>query len=121
MGKRPGKQEKTEPFVKLNWELIDSKAWKSLNSHSVQIYIEIKRKFNGRNGNNLSFTYSEAEQLMARNTFSKAINDLVAHGIIDVVRSGGLYRQCNIFALSDRWKEYEKKNFDPEKRYVPSI
>ena len=44
----------------LEKDLVRSKAWRSLKHYSIRAYIEISLKFNGKNKDNLSFTYEEA-------------------------------------------------------------
>lgn len=105
------KTKKSKPFVRLFNELIESKAWRELSCYARTIYIEIRYKYNGRNDKNLSYTYREGIKIMARNSFAKALKELVNNGLIDIIRSGGLYRKNNIFGLSDRWKFYGQENF----------
>lgn len=112
------KREKSPPFVMLPNKMIDSKAWQELSCHARTVYIEIKRKYNGKNESNLSYTYREASKIMHRLTFTKALRELINNGLIDIIRSGGLYRKSNIFGLSDRWKFYGQKNFKPGKLKV---
>ena len=100
-------------------KMIDSEAWQGLSCYARAVYIEIKRKYNGSNKDNLSYTYREAGKLMQRRTFTKALRELVNNGLIDVIRSGGLYRKSNIFGLSDRWKFYGQENFKIGKLKVP--
>ena len=99
-------------------ELIDSKAWKELSCYARTVYIEIRRKCKSQNDNNLSYTYREAKKIMHINTFAKALRELVNNGLIDIIRSGGLHKKCNIFGLSDRWKFYDQENFKPGKLKV---
>jgi hypothetical protein len=99
------------PFVMLPNKLIDSKAWQELSCYAIRVYIEIRHKYNGKNDGNLSYTYREASKIMHRLTFTKALRELINNGLIDIIRSGGLYRKCNIFGLSDRWKFYDQENF----------
>ena len=119
MEKRRKRRSKYPPFVMLPHELIDSKAWQELSCYARTVYIEIRRRYNGKNDNNLSYTYREAGELMGRRTFTKALRELVNHGLMDIIRSGGLYRKSNIFGLSDRWKFYGQENFKLGKKKVP--
>ncbi len=113
------KRKRSPPFVRLLNELIDSKAWKELSCYARTVYIEIHRKYNGRNNGNLSYTYREARKIMSSKRFTKALKELVNNGLIDVIRSGGLYRKPNIFGLSDRWKFYGQESFKLGKVKVP--
>ena len=107
------KKNRYSSFVMLTNELINSKAWKELSCYARAVYIEIKHKYNGKNDGNLSYTYREASEIMHTDTFTKALRELVNNGLIDIIRSGGLYRKSNIFGLSDRWKSYDQENFKP--------
>jgi len=113
------KKKRYPPFVMLPNKMIDSKAWKELSCYARTVYIEIKRRYNGKNDSNLSYTYREGIKIMTRNRFSKALKELVNNGLIDIIRSGGLYRKSNIFGLSDRWKFYDQENFKLGKLKVP--
>jgi hypothetical protein len=55
---------------------------------------------------------------MHRNTYAKVLKELISHGFIDIERSGGLHKECNIFSLTYRWKKYGKPDFDQGKRTV---
>lgn len=77
--------------------------------------MELKRRYDGSNDNNLSLTYIELTEKFgfSSTTIRKAFIELEEHGLIDVKTHGGLKvgmksRQCNIFGLSERWKDYEK-------------
>lgn len=113
------KKKRYPPFIMLPNKMIDSEAWKGLSCYARAVYIEIRRKYNGSNKDNLSYTYREGIKIMARNRFSKALKELVNNGLIDIIRSGGLYRKNNIFGLSDRWKFYGQENFKIGKLKVP--
>ena len=92
----------------LEKNLIHTLAFKDLKHYSVRVYILLKDKFNGSNGDDLSLTYREASEYMQKATFKKAIDDLVEHGFIEIKRPGGLFNRCNIFALSDNFKFWGK-------------
>ena len=46
------------------------------------------------------FPYTHAEAYMTRNTFAKAIKQLVELGFIEKSDFGGLYRRTNIYKFS---------------------
>ena len=98
--------------------MIDSEAWQGLSCHASRVLIQIARKHNGYNNGELEYTYSEAEQIMHRNTFAQAITELVERGFIDIVRSGGLNKKKNLYKLSHRWKYFGTPRFKPGKRVV---
>ena len=72
------------------------------------------RKCNGHNDDNLSLTYNEMKAALAPATLRKCLTELVEKGFIDLVRQGGLQKQCNIFGKSDRWKDFGKESFKNE-------
>ena len=111
-------KKKLPPFVPITKEMIRSKAWEKLSHYSVRAYIHVAAKYNGKNENNLSFTYKEASKIMNTHTYKKAIDELVRYGFLDMKRSGACYGKCNIFGLSERWKKYDTPEFREGKRKV---
>ncbi len=102
-------------FIQLFHYIYDSKAFQTLSPKAVRVYLELKRRYDGSNDNNLSLTYIELTEKFgfSSTTIRKAFIELEEHGLIDVKTHGGLKvgmksRQCNIFGLSERWKDYEK-------------
>ena len=112
------KKKSGPQFIQLFHYMIKSDAWQNLSCYARTVYIEISAKHNGFNNGDLSYTFQEASKIMHRTTYAKALNELVSHGFIDIVRSGGLNKQCNIFALSFRWKRYGTPDFEAGKRTV---
>ena len=97
------KKKKSSPFVMIYKAMIESHAWQQLGHPAVRAYIHLRAKVNGKNNDNLSLTYKEMEPYMNRHTFAKALKQLEEHGFIKFARRGGLYKRCNIYALSDEW------------------
>ena len=105
-------------FYMLTKKMMDSKAWAKLDSYDKEIFIHIAIKFTGENKNDLSLTYEEAKQLQCEHRFKKSIDHLVKYGFIDIISSGGVWRKCNIYGLSERWRGYGSDNFKEGKRVV---
>lgn len=103
-------------FIPLIHRMIDSPAWQCLSGNSIKVYIQLMRKHNGNNDDDLSLTFKEMKDRLSPATFSKCITDLVEHGFIDVIRPGGLQKQCNIFGRSERWKSYGMATFEHRTR-----
>lgn len=95
-------------FVPLPDYMTNSKAWKKLTCRAVWVYIEIHKKYKGDNKDDLSLTYNEVKYKMSTATYSKCIKELVKYGFIDIIKHGGLFRNCSIYALSNRWIEINK-------------
>lgn len=110
------KRFRTEPFVALTWELLNSKAYQQIPNSAAKIlpYFLGKAKIDFRDParyeTQFTFTYSEAKkQGLAKSTFSKALRDLMKFGFIDPVTKGGLRGTgltSSMFKLSKRWEHY---------------
>ena len=116
MGKR--QKKKCKHFYMLTREMMQSIAWRKLDTYAIAAFIHIAIKYNGKNRDDLSLTYAEAKQLMAAHRFKKSIDMLVEFGFIDLVRSGGVWKKCNIFALSERWRLFGTDKFVRGKKAV---
>ena len=115
----PGTKEKNHlrPFVAIEWDILNSQAYRELPPSAAKAlpYFLGKVKHNGedqyaRYMTEFSFSYREAGRLgFSSSTFSKVLDDLVQHGLIDPVRRGGQHNGTRVttkFVLSMRWKEY---------------
>jgi DNA-binding PadR family transcriptional regulator len=105
-------------------ELIKSPAFHKLSgtAHCVLMHFLGKRQI-GRgsrgsrpvlNNGRIVFSYAEAEEHyeISRSSFSKALDRLVEHGFIDITHTGGgRDGDCNLFAISDRWKKWGTEGF----------
>ena len=72
------------------------------------------------NNGEITFTYKEAKSKHGLNpqAFSKAIDELVAKGFIDVERPGtGVGKVPTQFAISERWRGYGTTEFVIVKRW----
>ena len=94
-------------FSYIEHNIINSEAWKGLKAHTKWLYFEYKLKWHGDNTRNIVFTYTEANKIMAKDTFIKDRKLLIERGFIDVIKRGGLEKQCMIYGLSNRWKNTE--------------
>jgi len=98
-------------FAGIEFNLMESEAFRNLSIHTKWLYIEFKHKFYGDNKKHIILTYKEAIRVMSINTFIKSRNKLIENGIIDVMERGGLEKQPAIYGLSDKWKKYGTKDF----------
>ena len=104
-------------------------AFRKLNASSIFVLFEFlyRRKVKqvptkvGRgkewiisNNGEIFFTYDEAKNNFGipRSTFRRAIDQLVDLGFIDITHhGGGMMKDASKYAISERWKEYGKKEF----------
>jgi hypothetical protein len=121
--RRPRKDKnRLPPFVPLTWDMLNHKAYIELPPSAAKALPYFLGKVKVKNGdlqkysNEFQFSYREAQKLgFALATFSKIIGNLIKHGFIDPVSKGGLRgkgKSCNIFKLSERWRSYDKSDFE---------
>lgn len=103
---REGK-ESYEPWVKLDYVMTESAAWTSLSLAAIWVYIELRKTFNFIAGGNdhLILPYAKITWRLSRHTIAKAFGELIEFGFIRKVSCGGLQKNPNVFALSERWRE----------------
>ena len=113
-------------------ELMNSKAYLALKGISPQLLLLFfgrrkmarvgrrgKQKWVCTNAAEIEFTYQEAKKRfgITHSRFTRGIDDLIEKGFIDIVHQGGAYRHDKtIYALSDRWRKYGKRDFEKSKR-----
>lgn len=71
------------------------------------------------NNGELQFTYKEAweDWGISNNRFTRAIDQLVEVGLIDIAHSGfGLHKDVTLYVISDRWEKYGTDEFVHAKR-----
>lgn len=102
------KRVKDAPHVRLYFYMLESKAWNSLSPSSHDLYIKIRKEHKGRSENRLKLPYSQSGQSPA--TTARCLKELEKSGFIDVIQHGGLFHKCNVYALSERWKETQEKD-----------
>jgi len=109
-----------KPFYGLTEKMVKSKAWAELDSYDKEAFLHIAIKCKGEeNKHDLSLTYEEAKKFgQSAHRFKDSIDHLVEYGFIDIVKSGGVWKKCNIYGLSERWRGYGSKNYKEGKRVV---
>jgi len=107
--KKKNKIDGTYSYIEHN--IINSEAWKGLKAHTKWLYFEYKLRWYGDNTRNIILTYIEAHKIMSINTFINDRKLLIERGFIDLIKRGGLEKQCMIYGLSNRWKKYGTKDF----------
>lgn len=71
------------------------------------------------NNGEIQFTYTEAEEKwgIKAGRFTRAIDDLLRVGLIDITKSGfGLHKDVTLYAISDRWEKFGTDEFMVMKR-----
>lgn len=129
------KKRKPSKVIYVSKELISSKAYWDLKGKSPQVLaaflcrrqmVELpnpgkKREPNYliKNNGEIIFTYQEAVEKfgLSRQMFSRIIDDLVAHGFIDIAVVGtGICGAPSQYAISDRWQNWGLPEFEKVER-----
>ena len=108
-------------------DLIDSMAYTKLKGTASKVLIWFmrrrqmekfgrtgKERWSVANNGEIVFTYAEAEKKfgLTRARFSRALTQLIELGFIDIAHhGGGLMGDCTLYAISDRWRNYDTDRF----------
>lgn len=88
-------------YVALSRFALSSDSFASLSPHATKLLTDFLSRYNGFNNGDLSLTWKDVEQRhwKSRDTFNKALKELLDRGWLIKTRQGGLHR-CNLFALT---------------------
>ena len=80
--------------VRLYWEVLDSNAWRCLNSSDKLAYLALHRQLRSTNNGDLSLPISVAihHGIKSDTTLTKSLRALCAVGLIALTRKGGCTR-----------------------------
>lgn len=97
-------KKQIEPFVQIPSEVLNSAAYKDLSYSARAILVEMLHFYRGNNNGSI---YIAAKTVinrgLSKNTMTKAVKELIAHGFIYQTRRGGsLSGVCSLFAIT--WK-----------------
>jgi hypothetical protein len=118
--------------IVIDADLVTSKVFLCLTGAATHVYLLfLKRrqmKKSGRKGkerwvisNNgeIVFPYAEAKEKFGITPprFQRALDQLVEHGFIDIVHSGGgMVKDISKYSISERWLSYGTDSFIPQYR-----
>lgn len=71
------------------------------------------------NNGQIQFSYKEAREHygISATRFTRAIDELVRVGLIDIAHSGfGLHKDVTLYAISERWQKYGTDEFEHRER-----
>jgi hypothetical protein len=119
-------------IIVIEHELLKSKAFRSLNASAIIVLMDFlmkrrikKVKHGGEkrlmvlNNGEIQYSYAEAEKRgITRPRFTRALDDLIEHGFIDIehLGSGGWKGDLSLYSMNDRWRAYGMDNFVPKTR-----
>lgn len=113
--------------IVIDADLVSSRAFLNLTGVAPQVYFLFlrrrrmvktgrkgKEKWVIENNGEIVFPYAEAINKFGftRPRFLRAIDQLVEHGFIDIVHSGGgMMKDISKYAISKRWQDYGTQKF----------
>ena len=83
-----GRNKERVVILKYSW--LESDAWVWLPPPACKLFIELRRRFNGRNNGDISLSYREAAGLVgcSKSSAMRHMKALIAHGFIDLHTKG---------------------------------
>lgn len=93
-------------------DMLKSSAWLSLSNIAKVAWLHLAADFNGKEQKrtSLRLPYSQAEKLMTRKSYSKALTELQAKGFIRKTKHGGLEKNCSEYELIYEWRKWTPKD-----------
>jgi hypothetical protein len=88
-------------YVAVSSFALRSDSFASLSPHATKMLMDFLALYNGFNNGDLQCTWKDAARRhwKSRDTFNKALKELLDRGWIIKTRQGGLHR-CNLFAVT---------------------
>ena len=85
-------------WVQLEHYLLDSPAWKGLTANAKVIYIEIKKRYNGKNNGSLALSSRDAGDALnsSHHTGARALKELVDAGFLAVCTKSSFNRKVKL-------------------------
>ena len=92
---KKGRSNSASRFIMLPWFLMDSDAWLSLTPAERAVYLELARRYNGRNNGFIALSVRDAAERcrINKNTAAKSFRRLQETGFVEVVTPGGFSRK----------------------------
>lgn len=119
MAKHEGRgRSNGSPYVQLHRWFLDCEAWRSLSVYARCLYLEIKRRYNGKNNGAISMSHREAQELVgcSNKPITAAFRELTSKGFIKQVRRGSF--KGTPFATT--WALTELQQDEPQRSLIPS-
>lgn len=100
-GQSLAKATTKNPYAAIEHRVIDSSAYIALTFSARSLLIELTRQLTKDNNGHLQATFSYmGRRGFSENTLSRAIQELIAHGLIYRARSGGYQQGAAQYAVT---------------------
>ncbi|WP_338722385.1 hypothetical protein [Devosia sp. XK-2] len=85
-------------WVQLEHWLLDTPAWRHLSANAKVIYVELKRRYNGKNNGEISLSAREAGDAIgaSQQTGARALTELSTHGFVEVTEDSSFNRKVHV-------------------------
>ena len=126
-GQSPSRTTTKHPYAAIEHRVIDSPAFADLTPSAVKLLLLLARQLTKDNNGHLQATFSYMRRFeFSENTLSRAIQELIAHGMIYRTRSGGYQQGAAQYAVTwlkvtnrqgvflDGFKPYAWRDWKPE-------
>ena len=104
--KKRGQYEAVEEqYKKLRHHMLASDAWRALSGSAIKVYLEICRRFNGRNNGQIHLSQADAAKLLflSKSTVKRSLDALCKMGFIKYATKGSFYgRRAATFVLTEK-------------------
>ena len=86
----PKGRRRTPPFVMITHAMMNTDAWRDLSGNAVKLLLHLVKMHNGGNNGEIFLGERDAAAALgiARNTVSKAFDDLISHGFLSKTQQG---------------------------------
>lgn len=92
------RRKKAGHFVQLEHYLLDTLAYRTLTPNARAVYVELKRRFNGRNNGTLALSARDAGDAIGatHHTGARALLELQEHGFIEITEESDFKRKVHV-------------------------
>ncbi len=91
-------RSKNTRFIKIDYWMVQSDAWRSLNPREIAIFLLLLERYNGSNNGRISLSIRESSKLghMSQNTASEAFKTLTERGFIKIRYKGSFSQKVKL-------------------------
>lgn len=123
MSRRPKRAAGAKHWVQIEHYLMDTPAWRALSANGKAIYIEVKRRYNGKNNGLISFSSREAGEALnaSHQTGARALSELQQHGFIEVTEDSTFQRKVKLareYRLTEKRDDRPGLEAPPTKEFI---
>jgi hypothetical protein len=89
-------------FLALPHALLETKKFDGLSTKANKLLLQIARQYRGSNNGDLNATFTDfkAKGWNSKDTFNRALKELIEQGFIFKTRQGGYQNKCSLYALT---------------------